>query len=306
MQTGLQLTPNSLVVLEKRYLMKDEQRRIIESPEDMFWRVASSVASAETHFNPQADIKSIATDFYDMMASLEFLPNTPTLMNAGTPLGQLSACFVLPIDDNLESLFDTLKDAATIHKSGGGTGFNFSHLRPEGDIVHTTRGIASGPLSFLEIFDTATRVMKQGGTRRGANMGILRVDHPDIEKFIDAKREKGKYTTFNLSIGITDGFMEAFRQGSSYDLINPRTGQKVGEESARAIFDRIADAAWTTGDPGAIFLDTINRQTRLLDLEKSRQRTLVASSHCLNMNPVTWVPSTLQRCSTPSLTALFR
>lgn len=258
-KTNLSLTPNALVVLTKRYLKKDASGKVTETPEDMFWRVARTVAAADLLYDKKADVESIAQEFYTIMANLEFLPNSPTLMNAGRELGQLSACFVLPIEDSIKSIFDTLKHAALIHKSGGGTGFSFSRIRPEGDMVKSTHGVASGPVSFMRIYDIATETIKQGGMRRGANMGILRVDHPDIETFIEAKTHSHQLTNFNISIAITDNFMRALKNDTDYDLINPRTGQSVRKISACYIFDKIAEAAWQSGDPGVIFIDTINK-----------------------------------------------
>jgi len=258
-KTNLLLTPNALVVLAKRYLKKDASGKVIETPEDMFWRVARTVAAADLFYDKKADIESITQEFYTMMTELKFLPNSPTLMNAGRALGQLSACFVLPIEDSIESIFDTLKHAALIHKSGGGTGFSFSHIRPAGDRVKTTYGVASGPVSFMRIYDIATETIKQGGMRRGANMGILRVDHPDIETFIKSKTHGHQLTNFNISVAITDNFMQALKKDTDYDLINPRTGKSVKKLSARYVFNKIAEAAWQSGDPGIIFIDTINK-----------------------------------------------
>ena len=250
----------ALIVLKQRYLLKNENNEIIETPEDLFERVAKAVASAEANFSKDPNICEIyAEKFYDLMVNLDFLPNSPTLMNAGCPLGQLSACFVLPIEDSLDSIFETLKFTALIHKSGGGTGFSFSNLRPKGDIVASTQGVASGPLSFIKVFDSATEAIKQGGKRRGANMGILRIDHPDIEEFIIAKREEKILTNFNLSVAITDHFMEALKKGEKFPLINPRNKKIVKYVDPKRIFSLIAESAWECGDPGVIFIDTINR-----------------------------------------------
>jgi len=256
---GSALSPNSIRVLEKRYLKKDANGRAAETPEQMFRRVARCVASAELTYDPQAKVGDWEEKFYTMMASLEFLPNSPTLMNAGRELGQLSACFVLPIEDSIESIFEAVKQTALIHKSGGGTGFSFSRLRPESDKVGSTGGIASGPVSFMRVFDIATDVIKQGGTRRGANMAILNIDHPDILRFIGAKEKGTVFSNFNLSVAMTEEFMKAVDEGRDYDLTNPHTKQPVQKLNAREVFDKIVDMAWRTGDPGIIFIDRINK-----------------------------------------------
>ena len=253
-----ELTNNALIVLNRRYLKKDKKGNAIETPEEMFRRVAENIASADKLYNPSANIKKTTDEFFEMMASLEFLPNSPTLMNAGRELQQLAACFVLPVEDSLESIFDAVKNTAIIHQTGGGTGFSFSHLRPKNDIVSTTSGIASGPLSFMRVFNMATEVIKQGGARRGANMGVLRVNHPDIIEFIDAKTISHELTNFNLSVGITDDFMNCIETDSEYNLINPRSGEKTGKLKAKDVFERIVQSAWKSGEPGVLFLDCIN------------------------------------------------
>ena len=257
--TTIGLTENALRVLKRRYLKKDKQGKVIETPEEMFRRVARTVSAAELIYDPKADVRAREEQFYRLMAGLEFLPNSPTLMNAGRELGQLSACFVLPIEDSMESIFDAVKNTALIHKSGGGTGFSFSRLRPEGDRVGSTGGVASGPVSFMRAFDVATEVIKQGGTRRGANMGILSVSHPDIMKFITAKEDLTSLTNFNISVAVSSKFMEAVKSGSDYSLINPHTEEAVDKLNAREVFDKMVDLAWKTGDPGIVFLDRINK-----------------------------------------------
>jgi len=258
-----ELTENARIVLAKRYLKKDTEGRPTESAETMFWRVARTIADVDADYGASdAAVEEVARQFYGLMINGKFEPNSPTLMNAGRPLGQLSACFVLPVDDALSNgrsgIYDTLKAMALVHQSGGGTGFSFSRLRPEGDTVRSTMGVASGPVSFMKLYDASTEVVKQGGTRRGANMGILRVDHADIRKFITCKNDTTQVTNFNISVAITDAFMEAVKAGGTYDLRNPKTGEVTGQEDARDIFDMIVHGAWLTGEPGTFFIDRAN------------------------------------------------
>ncbi len=255
-RSGLDLSANAMQVLETRYLSRDPAGRIAETPQQMLSRVAGHVALAEKRYG--GDVEHYSRRFLEMMARLDFLPNSPTLMNAGLPLGQLSACFVLPVVDSLPGIFEALKNMALIHQSGGGTGFSFSRLRPRNDVVGATGGVASGPVSFMRIFDAATDVIKQGGRRRGANMAVLGVDHPDILEFIDAKERAGVLENFNISVAATDEFMAKARAGGEIDLINPRTGRASGQLEAESIMERVASAAWRGGDPGMIFIDRIN------------------------------------------------
>lgn len=254
-----EINENARKVLEKRYLERDAEGNLVETLEGLFRRVAKATASADAAYNTGADLSALEEKFYEMMTSLRFLPNSPTLMNAGRPLGQLSACFVLPVEDSMEAIFEAVKNAALIHKSGGGTGFSFSRLRQNGSPVNSTGGVASGPVSFMRVFNMATEAVKQGGTRRGANMGILRVDHPDILEFIDCKQTNTDITNFNISVGITEAFMHAAEAGEDYELIDPHTQKPMGTLNAREVFEHIVDAAWHNGEPGIIFLDRLNR-----------------------------------------------
>ena len=253
------ISENARAVLERRYLIRDEHGEAVETVDELFHRVADAVAAADVRFDPLADVADTAQSFYRMMTDLDFLPNSPTLMNAGRPLGQLSACFVLPVADSMEDIFDAIKNAALIHKSGGGTGFSFSRLRAKGSTVNSTGGVASGPISFMKVFNAATEAVKQGGTRRGANMGILRVDHPDILEFITCKNDTKEITNFNISVGITEAFMEAAESGSEYELVDPASRRVTGRLNAREVFEAIVRSAWQTGEPGILFLDRLNK-----------------------------------------------
>jgi len=254
----MQLSENAIKVLERRYLTKNKDGEVIETPEEMFRRVAHAVASAENGYGTGVDVGELEDTFFRMLTNLEFIPNSPTLMNAGKDLGQLSACFVLPVEDSMEGIFDAIKQAAIIHKSGGGTGFSFSRLRPAGATVNSTGGVASGPVSFMKVFNAATEAVKQGGVRRGANMGILRVDHPDILEFIKCKSKNTDITNFNISVAVTEEFMRAVEAGEEYALVNPQDGSVAQYLDAGEVFGLIVEMAWKNGEPGIIFIDRMN------------------------------------------------
>jgi ribonucleoside-diphosphate reductase alpha chain len=254
-----ELTGNAITVLKARYLKRDMNNEPTETPADLFRRVAETVAAAEAQYGGKKKIAEYAEKFYNLMVALDFLPNSPTLMNAGRDEGQLSACFVLPVGDSMPEIFESVKMAALIQKSGGGVGYSFSLLRPAGDRVKSTSGVSSGPISFMKVFNEATETVKQGGRRRGANMGVLRIDHPDILYFIDSKLDTTEFTNFNISVAVTDVFMEALRKGEDYDLLNPRTGKKSGSLSAKMVWDKIVYNAWASAEPGILYIDSINR-----------------------------------------------
>src|SRR6476469_8808929 len=261
---AVRLSPNATTVLEKRYLIKDDKGKPVETPRDLFWRVATTIAEPARPYGATGDeVDATAKAFYGMIADRLFMPNSPTLMNAGRPLGQLSACFVLPVEDALANgkngIYDTLKSMAIIHQSGGGTGFGFSKLRAKGSMVRSTTGVASGPISFMKLYDASTDAVKQGGTRRGANMGILRVDHPDVLDFIACKEDLTQVTNFNISVAVTKKFMDALKNKTAYDLYDPASGAIVGQLDANEVWDKMILGAWRTGEPGCFFIDEANR-----------------------------------------------
>lgn len=281
--TNPELGVNTIQVLQRRYLLRNEKDQIIETPVDLFRRVAKAIALAELNYGSKVDVKKIEGEFFRAMLNLEFLPNTPTLMNAGTRIGQLAACFVVPIEDSLTGIFEAAKWTALIHQTGGGTGFSFSKLRPRGDLVKSIDGKASGPITFMTIFDRTTDVIKQGGKRRGANMGILNVEHPDILDFIQCKSKEGFLSNFNISVAVTDKFMKMVEKNQDYNLINPRTGQVTQRLNARKVFDLIVHSAWKTGDPGLVFIDEINRHN-----PTPKVGTIEATNPCGEMPLLYW------------------
>ena len=287
-----ELSRNTAVVLQKRYQRKNPDGSLEETPRDLFWRVAAAIAAQEAAYQSPYSPEALAREFYELMTSWKFLPNSRTLMNAGTDLGQLSACFVLPVGDSIEEIFDAVKYAAMIHKSGGGTGFSFSRLRPRDSRVGSTGGVASGPVSFLRIFNTATEQIKQGGTRRGANMGILRVDHPDILQFIRAKEKEGEFNNFNLSVGLTEAFMQAVEKDAPYDLRDPHTGEVAHRLRAREVFDLLVKKAGSPATPASSFWTASTATTPPRTREKSNPPTLAANNPCCPLKPATWAPST--------------
>ncbi|MEJ2024095.1 MAG: ribonucleotide reductase N-terminal alpha domain-containing protein, partial [Deltaproteobacteria bacterium] len=279
------LSPNAKRVLQRRYLKKDAEGRVIESPEQMFRRVAHHIARAEKAYGDAAKVGEIEDRFYRMMTEFKFLPNSPTLMNAGRQLGQLAACFVLPVEDSMEGIFDALKNAALIHKSGGGTGFGFSRLRAKNSRVGTTGGVASGPVSFMKIFNTATEQVKQGGTRRGANMAILKVDHPDIMEFIFSKKRNRELNNFNISVAVTDQFMDAVDKDETYPLVDPREKIPVDELNAKEVYNALVHQAWENGDPGIVFLDRVNQHNPTPELGDIESTNPCGEQPLLPMEP---------------------
>lgn len=299
-RNGLTISENARTVLERRYMRKDADGKLLETPTQMFRRVARHIARAELNFKADADVRQVEESFYDLMTDLKFLPNSPTLMNAGRRLGQLAACFVLPVEDSMEDIFDTLKNAAIIHKSGGGTGFSFSRLRPKNSTVGTTGGVASGPVSFMKIFNTATEQVKQGGTRRGANMGILKVDHPDIMEFIFCKRHNGELNNFNISVAVTDSFMQAVTGDRTYPLVDPASGKKSETLNAGEVYGALIQQAWENGDPGIVFLDRMNRDNPTPEIGAIESTNPCGEQPLLPMEACNLGSINLARCITTS------